>query len=76
LDFTIGPRNRWRNEVGLIVEPDDAEVNNLYCERPERFDRLVVAKSATVRRSRLSNRFRTSSQFAITASSTEKLTWG
>lgn len=40
--FLIGPRNRWRTEVGLIVEPDDGEVNKLYCERPERFDRLVM----------------------------------
>lgn len=40
--FLTGPRNQWRNEVGLIVEPDDVEVNKLYCERPERFDRLVM----------------------------------
>lgn len=39
--FLTGPRNDWRQN-GVIVEPDDRDVEPLYCEHPERFDRLVM----------------------------------
>lgn len=40
--FLTKTRNEWRDENRVIREPGDIEVNQLYCEKPERFERLVM----------------------------------
>lgn len=40
--FLTKTRNEWRDENRIIREPGDAEVNQFYCEKPERFEHLVM----------------------------------
>ncbi len=40
--FYTGIQSTWRQKDGSIREPGDDEVNELYVECPERFDRIVM----------------------------------